>query len=163
MGSRLSSAGLVVGSLLLFLGVGRPLGPAPPRLGRAMIQASMERFVDVPELQDIRFGFDSSQIGLDEFRALEADVMRLKRLAPSRILVEGHTDEWGSEGYNVWLGERRAREVRDVLIKSGLNGSAIVTLSYGKTQPRCLEHHRVCWAENRRVHLQVSVDRVGFQ
>lgn len=161
MGSRLFFLGLAGGSLLL-LGVGRPLDPAPPVVGRALIRASIEQFIDIPKLKEIHFGFDSSRIGPGELPAIEANVEQLKRLAPARILVEGHTDQWGSEEYNLRLGERRAREARDALIRRGLDRSAIITVSYGKVRPRCLEHHRVCWAENRRVHLRISVARPGF-
>ncbi|MBI3626309.1 MAG: OmpA family protein [Candidatus Rokubacteria bacterium] len=122
-----------------------------------MVQASFGQFVDLPELEDLHFDFDRVEIGLAELRALEVSVRRLQRVAPSQILAEGHTDEWGSDEYNLRLGERRARAVRDVLINRGVDRSAILTVSYGSTRPRCLEHHRVCWAENRRVHLRVWV------
>jgi len=128
-----------------------------------MIQASFGQFVDLPELEDLHFDFDRAEIGLAELRALEASVRRLERVAPSQILVEGHTDEWGSDEYNLRLGERRAQAVRQVLINCGVDRSAVLTVSYGSTRPRCLEHHRVCWAENRRVHLGVWVNRIARQ
>jgi outer membrane protein OmpA-like peptidoglycan-associated protein len=151
---------MAAGSLVLFMGVGRPLNLAPPAPGRGMLQASIKWFVDVAEMEDVRFDFDSARISPDGLRALKVNVAQLKRMAPARILVEGHTDEWGSEEYNLRLGEHRARAVRDALIARGWSTSAISSVSYGKARPRCPEHHRVCWAENRRAHLQVSDDRI---
>ncbi len=145
------------------MGVSRPPNLAPPSIDRAMIQASFGQFVDLSELEDVHFDFDRPEIGLAELRALEASVRQLQRVAPSQILVEGHTDEWGSDEYNLRLGQRRAQAVRDVLITRGVDRSAILTVSYGSTRPRCLEHHRVCWPENRRVHLRVWVNRIALQ
>lgn len=51
MGGRFFFLGLAGGSLLLFLGVGRPLDVAPPVLGRSIIMASMERFMDIPTVR----------------------------------------------------------------------------------------------------------------
>lgn len=163
MRDRLCCVGLAVGSLLLFMGMSRPPNLAPPRIDRTMIQASFGRFVDLSGIEDVHFDFDRPEIGLAELRALKAGVRRLKRGAPSQILVEGHTDEWGSDEYNLRLGERRAQAVREALINRGVDRSAILTVSYGSTRPRCLEHHRVCWAENRRVHLRVWVNRIALQ
>ena len=163
MRNRLCCVGLAVGSLLLLMGVSRPPNLAPPRIDRTMIQASFGQFVDLPELEDVHFDFDRPEIGLAELRVLKASVRRLKRVAPSQILVEGHTDEWGSDEYNLRLGQRRAQAVREVLINRGVDRSAILTVSHGSARPRCLEHHRACWAENRRVHLRVWVNRIALQ
>jgi hypothetical protein len=51
-----------------------------------MIQAAIERFVDIRGLEDVRFGFDRWQISLEELRTLEATVRWLQRLAPRQIL-----------------------------------------------------------------------------
>lgn len=160
MGNRFCATTMAAGSLVLFMAVGRPLNLAPPAPSRTMLQVSIEQFVDLAELEDVRFDFDSARISPDGLRALKANVARLKRMAPGRILVEGHTDEWGSEEYNLRLGERRALAVRDALIARGWSASAISSVSHGEARPRCLEHHRICWAENRRAHLQVSGDRI---
>lgn len=161
MGSRVCSLGLAAAMLPVFLGVARPPDSAPTGSARAAIQAAIERFVDVPDLREIHFDFNSWHISRDELEVLKANAARLRRLARARILVEGHTDEWGSEEYNFRLGGRRATAVREALIRRGLDGSAIVTVSYGKARPGCPEHHQVCWAENRRVHLRASVEPGG--
>lgn len=149
-----------IGSFLLILGAGSSESPAISR--QFVLEMLTERFVGTPALEDVHFGFDGSRIEADAVSSLEADVRVLKRIAPARVLLEGHTDEWGSEEYNLRLGERRAWAVRNEFTKRGLNQVPIATISYGKARPLCLEHHRVCWAENRRVHLQVSANEPGF-
>ncbi len=51
------------------------------------------------------------------------------------IVVSGHTDRLGSALYNQKLSEKRAEAVKDYLVTRGLNGNAIETFGYGKTQP----------------------------
>ena len=52
-------------------------------------------------------------------------------------MVAGHTDAVGGEAYNQDLSERRADTIKKYLTeKYGLNGSDLVTVGYGKTQPK---------------------------
>ncbi len=157
----LVSLALLALTFPLLLGVGRPSDPVPPRLGRDPTSFSTGRFIDA-RLGEVRFEFDSATIAPDQSRVLEAIVSQLKRSGPAVLLVEGHTDEWGSEEYNLRLGECRALVVRDALVKRGLDPVAITVVSYGKSRPRCREHHRVCWAENRRVRIQALDRAVGL-
>jgi outer membrane protein OmpA-like peptidoglycan-associated protein len=147
----------------VLLGVGRPLVPTAPRPAPEAFEVSVGQHTDAPGLQDLPFEFESAVINRIAATALHANVRELRRLAPRQILVEGHTDEWGTEDYNRRLGARRAEVVRGALIRLGLDRSAIVVMSYGKSRPRCQEHHRVCWAENRRVHFRVSMEGTSVQ
>ena len=52
-----------------------------------------------------------------------------------RILIEGHCDEWGSEEYNLALGERRANSAKEFLINLGVNPDQISIISYGEEKP----------------------------
>ena len=51
------------------------------------------------------------------------------------IVVSGHTDRLGSAVYNQKLSEKRAEAVKTYLAAKGLDGKAIETFGYGKTQP----------------------------
>ena len=48
------------------------------------------------------------------------------------MLIEGHTDNVGSESYNLDLSHRRADAVRDFLSQNGVNTAQIATRGYGK-------------------------------
>src|SRR5204863_7784621 len=48
------------------------------------------------------------------------------------IYVYGHTDDIGSDEYNLDLSQRRARTVRDYLFEAGLDSSIITSRGYGK-------------------------------
>ena len=74
----------------------------------------------------------------------------------TKVQVEGHCDERGSEEYNIALGAKRAQAAKDYLVTLGIEGSRVSTISYGKELPLCQEHDESCWQQNRRDHFAVS-------
>ena len=62
-----------------------------------------------------------------ERRTRELRTAWLKNHADAVLLIEGHCDERGTDEYNVALGERRAKSVREVLAASGIPAERIVT------------------------------------
>src|SRR5207237_86620 len=62
----------------------------------------------------------------------------------------------GTAAYNLALGERRARAVRDYLVAHGVAADRITTVSYGEERPVCREHNEGCWSQNRRAAFVVK-------
>jgi outer membrane protein OmpA-like peptidoglycan-associated protein len=71
------------------------------------------------------------------------------------IVIEGHTDERGSDGYNQELGQRRAERVRDALVAEGFPKDKIEIVSYGRTRPRATGSSEEAWEKNRRVEFVI--------
>ena len=59
----------------------------------------------------------------------------LRANSGTKITVAGNTDERGTVEYNLALGEKRAKAVSNYLQKSGIDGSRMSTVSYGKEKP----------------------------
>ena len=72
---------------------------------------------------------------------------------PAKILIEGHCDDRGTNEYNLALGDRRAKSVRDYLVALGIASNRIETISYGEEEPLCTDQTEECWAKNRRAHF----------
>jgi peptidoglycan-associated lipoprotein len=102
------------------------------------------------------FDFDKSNIRDDQKAALNDDVAWLKANARAKITVEGHCDERGTSEYNLGLGERRAKAVKDYLIAAGLPADRVATISYGKERPFVLGHDESAWKWNRRGHFVMT-------
>ncbi len=81
----------------------------------------------------------------------------LRERPSARLTLEGHTDERGSQEYNLGLGERRANAVRQALLAQGANGSQITVVSFGEERPECREFNESCWSQNRRADLNYTV------
>ena len=66
------------------------------------------------------------------------------------MIIEGHTDERGTRTYNLALGERRAKAVKNYLALKGVSPSRVEVVSYGFEKPVNPAHNEAAWAENRR-------------
>ena len=121
--------------------VARPAVPPP------------EQFVEVPRLQDIHFEYDAHDIRPGDAAVLEENAAWMKANPSALVLIEGHTDERGTNEYNMALGDLRASAAMRYLAAKGVPASRMVAISYGKERPLCAEHTEACWARNRRVHF----------
>lgn len=105
---------------------------------------------------DVFFDFDKSDLKDEARSTLQKNAEWLKRWTSTRITVEGHCDERGTNEYNIGLGERRARAVRDYLVSLGVGAERILTVSKGEEEPFCRESTEECWAQNRRGHFIIT-------
>ena len=85
-------------------------------------------------LEDVLFGFDSYSIAPSERPKLQAAADYLQANAQDGLLIEGHCDWYGTADYNLALGDRRAKSIRDYLITLGISGNRIEVLSKGSLE-----------------------------
>jgi peptidoglycan-associated lipoprotein len=102
------------------------------------------------QLQPIFFDYDQSTIRSDQVSAVQNNAAVLKKFLEANLLLEGHCDERGTEEYNLALGERRAKAVKDYLMDLGVEEKRIKTISYGESRPFAYEHNENAWQQNRR-------------
>jgi peptidoglycan-associated lipoprotein len=107
-------------------------------------------------LSDIHFGYNEYTIQQQDGSVLRSNASWLQKNPNSRVQVEGHCDERGSEEYNMALGAKRAQSAKDYLETLGIPGNRISTISYGKELPICTDHDESCWSQNRRDHFAVT-------
>ncbi len=107
-------------------------------------------------LSDIHFGYNDSAIQAQDSEVLKANAAWLTNHPQSRVQIEGHCDDRGSEEYNIALGARRAQAAKDYLATLGIGADRMSTISYGKELPLCSDETDDCWAQNRRDHFAVS-------
>ncbi len=67
--------------------------------------------------------------------------------------LEGNTDIRGSREYNMALGWRRAKAVKNVLLQDGASPHQISTFSWGAEKPVATGADEISYAKNRRVDL----------
>lgn len=114
------------------------------------------REVEKQEVEDfptIRFAEDSYTL-LDSERAkLDRFAEEMKLTHSPYLTVVGHTDERGSDEYNLLLGERMAYSVRDYLVAKGVNPEQLKIMTRGESMPVDPGHDEQAWARNRRVEF----------
>jgi outer membrane protein OmpA-like peptidoglycan-associated protein len=77
----------------------------------------------------------------------------LKKLNGYSFYVYGYTDDNGTKDNNLTLSARRARAVRDALVRAGIDPSVISTKGFGKSKPRVRSTNAKALAANRRVEI----------
>lgn len=104
-----------------------------------------------PNVTDrVFFRTDSAVLSPDATKTLDQQVAFLAAYEGLVLNIEGHADERGTREYNLALGERRAKAVRDYLVSKGVAPHRLQTISYGKDNPTCTESIESCYSQNRR-------------
>ena len=110
------------------------------------------------------FAFDEAGLTPRSERQLQI-VAEILKESKGKLDISGHTDDVGSEEYNLKLSERRAEAVREVLIRCGVAPEQITTKGLGKNEPRFyledgddeLEQDRKR-GENRRAEIYLDFE-----
>jgi peptidoglycan-associated lipoprotein len=132
----------------------------PGSVGRQMEEMRAEQAASAAAgLRDVFFSYDSWTISEDGRQALSRDADWMKTNLSTAIKVEGHCDERGTSAYNLVLGEKRAKAVRNYLVELGVSANRLSVVSYGKERPFCGEHAESCYQQNRRGHLVVRSEK----
>jgi outer membrane protein OmpA-like peptidoglycan-associated protein len=106
--------------------------------------------------EKLLFETERARVSSKGQRVLQA-VVTLWKQHPEweRMEVEGHADFRGPPEYNLRLSEERARRVKVVLVKLGLDAGKISTQGFGLTRPRAEGRSPEALQLNRRVELVV--------
>jgi peptidoglycan-associated lipoprotein len=115
--------------------------------------------VDDRTWQPVYFAYNQDFIGDAGQRQLEQLADYLTRNGQFHVVLEGHCDERGSEGYNRSLGERRAIAVRNYLVALGVTDDRMQTISYGEERPAASGNGEAVWRQNRRAEIIVVQPR----
>lgn len=103
---------------------------------------------------DLMFAYDSAALKSSARLGLMKLALLIDRNPEMYCILEGHSDLFGSEAYNLDLSQRRAEAVRSWLVKAlHLSGDRIVVRAYGKSRPKVPEGTIEEQAINRRVDI----------
>jgi peptidoglycan-associated lipoprotein len=106
--------------------------------------------------QRVFFAFDSSAIVDEARKDLKTQAEYMKQNPDVKVIIEGHCDERGTREYNLALGARRADASKKVIVKDGIDGSRIKTISYGKDRPWRHGTGEEVWRWNRNTTTVVE-------
>jgi peptidoglycan-associated lipoprotein len=106
-------------------------------------------------LETVYFDYNRAAIREDGRDALRANYEILRGRPDVRVELQGNCDERGSAEYNFALGERRAKAVRDYLVRLGVSPSQLTTVSFGEENASVVGHSESAWSRNRRVDFAV--------
>ncbi len=97
------------------------------------------------------FDFDSDKVK-SQYDPMIQNAVKVMRLNPElTVEIQGHTDSIGSDDYNQKLSERRAKSVKNELVRQGIDSRRMSAVGFGESQPVASNDTDEGRAYNRRV------------
>ena len=131
------------------------------RVDTVFIERPMASDVEVKEAlvmasEHLEFENDKSIILKKSYGDLEALTNLLLIREELNISLSGHTDNNGTEAYNMRLSENRVKAVKTFLIANGIDGNRIKTSHFGESKPISDNKTEEGRSKNRRVEMGVG-------
>jgi len=104
----------------------------------------------------VHFAYDMADLRVEDRAILDAKVPILRANPNVSIRIGGHTDERGSDEYNLALGQRRAAAAKGYLVDHGIPEARIETISYGEERPIAQGSDEGAFAQNRRAEFEIT-------
>ncbi len=133
--------------------------PEAPTAAPAMAEMTQQQAIS--ELKEnfarVHFDFDSAALTEESKEALDDNAKILVRHKSLVVEIQGHADERGTIDYNIALGDRRAKTVRDRLQLQGVGIRQLRTVSMGEERPAVAGSGELVWSANRRAEFRILV------
>ena len=108
----------------------------------------------------VLFAFDQATLRAGARRTLQRIVRVVEAYPEAPVEVRGHTDDVGSNAYNLDLSKRRAEAVVDFLLDAGVSRGRLKARGFGERQPVGPNDTAQGRQRNRRVEVVIrGVDR----
>lgn len=114
-------------------------------------------------LRDVLFEFGKADLEPGAMRTIEKVAEFLLKNPQRNVLIEGHTDNVGGDGFNLNLSERRANSVRTALIDQAVPPERITIKGYGKRLPVANNDTESGRQQNRRVEIVILNEGVAAE
>lgn len=106
---------------------------------------------------DVQFDFNKAEVKDQYLPAIEEAVTFMKDNPEATAVIEGHTDNVGKYEYNIKLSDRRAENVKKVMVeKYGIDETRLTTKGYGYTKPIASNKTAEGRQKNRRVDAVIE-------
>ncbi|MBN2038287.1 MAG: OmpA family protein, partial [Chitinispirillaceae bacterium] len=125
-------------------------------LRSALIQVTTDARGTIISMSDILFETNKANLTTDLKTSLAKIAGILIVFKNSKVVIEGHTDNTGTEEYNQKLSEARAENVMNFLIEQGVDAERLTAVGYGLRNPIADNSTKEGRQKNRRVDLIVQ-------
>ena len=118
--------------------------------------AEQQRVEEVEVKDRVFFDYDSFSLNEESKKVLNTQAEWLRSDLNINVIIEGHADERGTREYNIALGEKRAKSVKDYLVTNGIVANRVKIISYGKERPAFFGATEDIFTKNRRAVTVVN-------
>ena len=138
--------------------IGKHMDKQAKELEQAIPTAQVERVnegINITFESGLVFPINSYQISESYKADLSGAAEVFNKYPETNIVIEGHTDDTGTDEINMTLSQKRANAVKDFLISKGVDSSRLDAKWYGSAQPKYPNTSEENRKKNRRVELAV--------
>lgn len=128
--------------------------PAPDPVVEDTVSVVEWQAGDTLTLEHFLFAFDAAELESEALPLLDTLAAYLERHPELIIEITGHTDDKGTEAYNLKLSENRAATVSGYIETKGIAGSRIHSNGVGETEPLTPNDDEGSRTRNRRVEIR---------
>jgi len=124
----------------------------------ALKEKTATEVVEEPEiitLDNIYFDFGKSDIKKESYPELDKIVKLLFDNSGIKIEISAHTDNVGSDDYNLKLSQARAESVLNYLVMNGIQGNRLTAKGFGSSKPIADNGTEQGRQKNRRVEFKI--------
>ena len=150
--SRTTKIVLIVGGIIIIAGVGTYIYMNRPKPKKE--ENTDEVLADV--FDNLNFEFGKAEIKKDSLPYLDKLADTLLKAKNWTIEIQGHTDDKGSDDYNLKLSQNRADAVKKYLISKGISADTITSKGFGESVPLVANDIDANREKNRRVEFKIT-------
>lgn len=156
-----TAAGAIIGAAVggaAGYAIGRHMDKQAEAIKKAIPDAEVTRVGEGIEMtfnSALLFKINSAELSVDAKTDLDKLSGVFLEYPETNILVEGHTDDTGSDEFNMQLSEKRAKAVSGYLTAKGIDAGRFSVKWYGETQPKYPNDSEGNRVKNRRVELAI--------
>lgn len=107
-------------------------------------------------LRDINFESNSVKLSDISFTELNRVIQLMNENPTLRVEVDAHTDDIGTDQYNLLLSQQRAKSVADFLLEKKISPERFSAKGFGESQAKVPNDSEENRAVNRRVELKIT-------
>lgn len=138
--------------------IGRRMDKQAAELREDLKGAKVERVgegIKITFSSGILFRTNSAELQSASVTDINTLAETLKKYGDTNVIVEGHTDNTGTDAINKPLSENRARSVANQLLAQGVESARITTQGFGSAVPVADNSTEAGKQSNRRVEIAI--------
>jgi len=112
-------------------------------------------YEEIYALSNVYFDFNKANLRADSYTGLKELYNTMKKKDKMVIEIAGHTDNVGTDKYNLKLSQSRADNVRNYLIQKGIDLTRLIAKGYAAAQPIAGNDTEINRQKNRRVEIRI--------
>jgi outer membrane protein OmpA-like peptidoglycan-associated protein len=138
--------------------IGHQMDKQAKEIAQNIPGATVERVgegIEVTFASGLLYDYDSDRVKSDAASNLRTLAQSLDKYPDTELVIVGHTDDRGTDEYNLDLSQRRATAAATYLVSQGVSRSRIRPVGRGEAEPKVANDTEADRALNRRVEVAI--------